>query len=261
MMIEVENLGFSYGQTEVLRNLSLAVESGMFVTVAGPNGAGKSTLINILSGVLKAGAGSVKVAGKDIAGYSIGELARQVAVVRQEFVPVFGYTVMETVAMARAARLSGLGFETESDIVAIRGSLEATDTLQFADRQLSQLSGGERQRVFIARALAQETPILLLDEPTSFLDLKHQVDTYDLLKKMQRELRKTIILISHDINVAAQYCDSILLLSSDKTYHFGKPEEILDAGLIAGVFQVHGFSGVLKSQRFFIPLGKLARDA
>jgi iron complex transport system ATP-binding protein len=259
-IIEVENVSFSYGTTAVLRDLNLVVEAGSFLAIAGPNGAGKSTLLNLLCGILQPDAGSIHVDGLNIESYSVQRLARQVAVVRQEFVPVFGFSVVETVAMARTALLSGLGFETKADMDIVYDSLESTHTLEFADRPLGQLSGGERQRVFIARALAQHTSILLLDEPTSFLDLKHQVDIYDLLKKMQTELAKTIVVVSHDINVAAQYCDNILLLGSDKTYYTGTAEEIFQPHRIEAVFGVQGFSGTLGREKFFIPLGKFAKD-
>lgn len=259
-IIEVENLCFSYAATEVLRNIRLSVEAGTFLAIAGPNGAGKSTLINLICGILKPQSGRISIDARNIELFSFQELAKLVAVVRQEFVPVFGFTVTETVAMARTAFLKGLGFETDIDMKIVRQSLEATDTLRFADRTLGQLSGGERQRVYIARALAQQTPILLLDEPTSFLDLKHQVDIYDLLKKMQLEYKKTIILISHDINVAAQYCDSLLLMGTQRNYEFGKMESIFTPQLIAKFFQVEGFSGNIGLEKFFIPLGKLARD-
>jgi iron complex transport system ATP-binding protein len=259
-IIEIENLSFSYDAAEILRNLSMSVETGSFLAIAGPNGAGKSTLINLLCGILKHDNGKINIGGTDIKSYTVEKLARQMAVVRQEFVPVFGFTVVETVAMARTAFLGGLGFESNADRQIVHDALQATDTLQFADRPLGQLSGGERQRVFIARALAQQTPILLLDEPTSFLDLRHQVDIYDLLRKMQIEHKKTIILISHDINVAAQYCDNILLLGTDKTYHIGTAEEIFCPRLIENVFGIKGFAGTVGRERFFIPLGKFAKD-
>jgi iron complex transport system ATP-binding protein len=213
-----------------------------------------------LCGILKPDGGKIRISGVDIKSYTFEKLARQVAVVRQEFVPVFGFSVVETVAMARTAFLGGLGFESKDDRQIVYDALEATDTLQFANRPLGQLSGGERQRVFIARALAQQTPILLLDEPTSFLDLRHQVDIYDLLRKMQVEHGKTVVLISHDINVAAQYCDNILLLGTDKTYHIGTAEEIFRPQLIEDVFGVKGFAGKVGRERFFIPLGKFAKD-
>ena len=133
----------------------------------------------------------------------------------------------QTVSMARTPYLGTFGFMGKTDRQIVNDALEATDTSQFATRALGSLSGGERQRVFIARALAQKTPLLLLDEPTSFLDLKHQVNTYDLLKAAQLEQDKTIIAVTHDINLAAQYCDVILLLGSDSKYRYGCTRDVL----------------------------------
>ena len=143
----------------------------------------------------------------------------------------------------------------------VNEALEATDTAQFANRTLGSLSGGERQRVFIARALAANSPVLLLDEPTSFLDLKHQVDIYDLLKKAQLEKGKTIVSITHDINLAAQYCDVILLLGTNYTYHIGQTKDVFSPERIEKIFGVRPFVGSLGNENFFIPLGKFAKDS
>ena len=138
--------------------------------------------------------------------------------------------------------------------------MEATDTVQFASRALGRLSGGERQRVFIARALAQDTAILLLDEPTSFLDLKHQVGIYDLLKKMQLEKSKTIVAVTHGINLAAQYADVALLLGGDCSYNIGKAKDVFSLQQIERVFGVKTFMGKVGEEKFFLPLGKFAKD-
>jgi iron complex transport system ATP-binding protein len=181
-------------------------------------------------------------------------------VVRQEFVPVFDFTVEETVSMARAPYLGTFGFETPSDREIVNEALQLTDTAGFAARPLGHLSSGERQRVFIARALAQNTPILLLDEPTSFLDLKHQVDIYDLLKFIQLEKGKTIVAVTHDINLAIQYCDAVLLLSPETICHIGKTKDILSDRQIEKIFHVRIFSGQVGQEKFFLPLGKFAKD-
>jgi len=181
--------------------------------------------------------------------------------VRQEFIPAFGFTVIEMVLMARTRYFGASGFESRADRQAANEALEATDTAQFAFRSLSSLSGGERQRVLIARALAQDTSILLLDEPTSFLDLKHQVGIYDLLKAAQLEKGKTIVAVTHDINLASQYCDEILLLGADGSYHGGKTESVLSCDLIEKVFDVKVYVGKVGRENFFIPLGKLAKDS
>ena len=260
-IIEVKNLSFGYTQTDIFKAINFDIQPSSFLGIAGPNGIGKTTLLNLLCGLLKPKSGSITIDGADIKSYKSKKLAKKIAVVRQEFIPVFGFTVMETVLISRMPYLSGFGFERETDRQIAAQALEATSTTQFASRQLSQLSGGERQRVFIARALAQETPILLLDEPTSFLDLKHQVGIYDLLKKMQLEKGKTIISITHDINLAGQYCDRILLLGGDGSYHIAEADEVFSPERIEKVFGVKGFSGRVGRANFFIPLGKYARDS
>ena len=260
-IIEVNNLSFDYDQTRVLGDLSFKVERGSFLAIAGPNGAGKSTLLNLLSAILEARTGAITIDDAPLSSYSTKSLARKIAVVGQEFVPVFGFSVIETVLMARVPHYGRLGFETKIDRQIVQNALKATDTEQFASRQLAQISGGERQRVFIARALAQDTPILLLDEPTSFLDLRHQVRIYDLLKKMQLEKNKTIVAITHDINLAAQYCDDVLLLGSDTDYHKGPATEVFSRQNLEKVFDVTGFSGRVGKENFFLPLGKFAKDS
>jgi iron complex transport system ATP-binding protein len=164
------------------------------------------------------------------------------------------------VLMARTRYFGALGFESRADREAANAALEVTNTAQFASRPLSSLSGGERQRVFIARALAQNSSVLLLDEPTSFLDLKHQVGIYDLLKGAQIESGKTIIAVTHDINLASQYCDEMLLLGADGSYQIGKTRAVLSSGQIKKVFDVEVFEGKIGQENFFIPLGKFSRD-
>jgi iron complex transport system ATP-binding protein len=261
-IIKVKNLSFGYSsQDAILKKISFEVTSGTFLAIAGPNGAGKTTLLNLLCGLLSAKAGSIKIDTALIETYSVKELARKIAVVRQEFVPVFDFTVAQVVSMARTPYLGTFGFESQADKKFINEALEMTDTARFSSRPLAELSGGERQRVFIARALAQNTPILLLDEPTAFLDLKHQVHIYDLLKTMQQEKGKTIVAVTHDINLGAQYADFTLLLGADSSYQYGYAADVFSAEQIQRVFGVRGFTGRINRENFFIPLGKFAKDS
>jgi iron complex transport system ATP-binding protein len=260
-IIKVENLRFGYkSQSMILKDISFEVKQGTFLAIAGPNGAGKTTLLNLLCGLLKPKDGSIEIDAIPIESYSVKKLAQKIAVVRQEFVPVFDFTVEQVVSMARTPYLSAFGFETKADKHSIDEALEMTDTAQFSSRPLAELSGGERQRVFIGRALAQNTAILLLDEPTSFLDLKHQVGIYDLLKFMQHEKNKTIVAVTHDINLASQYADFTLLLGADSSYQHGRANEIFSTGQIEKIFGVRTFSGHVGREKFFIPLGKFAKD-
>jgi len=259
-IIEVRNLSFGYSDTEVLQDLTFEVQPQSFLTIAGPNGAGKSTLLNLLCRTLRPKSGSITIDSAAIDSYSTKAFAQKVAVVRQEFIPVFGFSVTEMVSMARTPYFDTFGFETKADNKIVAEALEMTDTAQFASRTLAELSGGERQRVFIARALAQDTPILLLDEPTAFLDFKHQVGIYDLLKKMQLENAKTIVAVTHDINLAAQYCDQVLLIGPDNSYYIGGTEDVFSPGQIQKVFGVKAFVGSVGQEKFFLPLGRFAKD-
>jgi iron complex transport system ATP-binding protein len=259
-LIEVQQVSFSYDRLAVLQNLSLNIETNSFWSIIGPNGSGKSTFLRLLSHGLHPQKGAILLENQPLITYSVASLARKMSLVHQELTPVFGFSVFETVLMGRHYLQKGLLFESTQDRHAVQSALEATDTLHLADRPLSHLSGGERQRVFIARALAQETPILLLDEPTSHLDLKHQVKIFDLLKQMQLRKNKTIILVSHDLNLSCQYADQMLLLAPNGHAISGTPKEIMSSGYIESVFQVKGFHGTIANETFFIPLGNLSRD-
>ena len=265
--IQLQDVTFGYRPADpVLRQISLAIDGGSFLAVVGPNGAGKSTLINLLAGQFKPQSGTITLDDQDIHRLSGRQLARKVAIVRQEFVPAFGFSVAETVMMARTTYYGSWGFETQADHAIVAQALDATDTRPFASRPLADLSGGERQRVFIARALAQDTPILLLDEPTSFLDLKHQVGIYDLLKSIQQDQGKTIVAITHDVNLAAQYCDRVLLLrrsavSTQGQFTAGPPHDVLTPARIEEAFGVRVFSAPVGTESVILPLGRRARDA
>lgn len=274
--IQIEHVTFGYGRDKpILLDISFAVRTGVFLAIAGPNGAGKSTLLNIMAGALTPQSGTVLLDAANLRSYAVHEIARRVAVVRQEFVPAFGFSVLETVLMARTPYYGRFGFETGADRELAERALELTDTARFASRPLGNLSAGERQRVFIARALAQDTPILLLDEPTSFLDFKHQVKIYDLLKSIQRDKGTTIVAVTHDINLAAQYCDEALLLcglaeSPDAAgsgrsakpphYRIGEVSDVLAPEAVERAFEVRMFSGVVGRIRFLLPLGAMAKD-
>jgi len=260
-IIEVDSLSFSYtSETTILKDMSFEVKAGTFLAVAGPNGAGKSTLLNLMCRALIPKSGIVRIDNATIESYSTRALASKVAVVRQELVQIFDFSVMETVLMARTPYYDSTGFESKADREIANEALEATDTARFASRPLTSLSSGERQRVFIARALAQNSLIMLLDEPTNFLDLKHQVGIYDLLKTAQAEKGKTIVAVTHDINLASQYCDEILLLGADSSYHIGRTKTVLIPEKIKEIFDVDVFASRIGREEFFIPLGKFAKN-
>jgi iron complex transport system ATP-binding protein len=236
--IRTENLTFAYRDKPVLDGVSLSIESGEMVGVLGPNGSGKTTLLKLFSAVLT-GRGELKLNGRDIQTYGKRELSRLFAMVPQESQMLFPYTVAEIVLMGRASYHSPLALEGERDLEVARASMALTDCLSFADRYLHELSGGEKQRVIIARALAQEPQILLLDEPSAFLDLKHQVQVFELMRRLNREHSLTIVAALHDLNFAALFFPRLILLRDGKIYRDGSPEDVLTEKTIEEVYGIH----------------------
>lgn len=235
--IQTENLTFSYKDKPVLDGVSLSVERGEMVGFLGPNGSGKTTLLKIFSAVLR-GRGDVKVNGRSIETYGKRELSRLFAMVPQESQILFPYTVAEIVLMGRASYHSPLVLEGKKDLEVARASMELTDSLSFSDRYLHELSGGEKQRVIIARALAQEPQILLLDEPSAFLDLKHQVQVFELMRRLNREQGLTIVAALHDLNLAALFFPRLVMLRDGKVYRDGLPKEVLTEKTIEEVYGI-----------------------
>jgi iron complex transport system ATP-binding protein len=235
--LRTESLTFAYKDKPVLDNVSLSVEHGEMVGILGPNGSGKTTLLKIFSAVLT-GTGEVKVNGRRIETYGKRELSRLFAVVPQESQVLFPYTVAEIVLMGRASYHSPLALEGERDIEVARASMELTDCLSFAERYLHELSGGEKQRVIIARALAQEPEILLLDEPSAFLDLKHQVQIFELMRRLNRERGLTIVAALHDLNLAALFFPRLVILRGGIVYRDGSPKDILTEETIEEIYGI-----------------------
>ncbi|TKB59065.1 MAG: ABC transporter ATP-binding protein [Nitrospira sp.] len=246
--IEVEGVSFRYPTTEgreriwTLDHLSFHVDAGEILGVVGPNGSGKSSLLKVLSGYLPAGEGDVRLGGLSLGTRSQADIARLVAVVPQEYAQVFPFTVAETVLMGRFPHRTarwwsmGIGDETASDLACAHHAMVETDVVSLADRLVSDLSGGERQRVMIARALAQAPKILLLDEPTAFLDLQHQIEICSILRRLKEERGLTVVLVSHDLNLASQYCDRILMLKAGALFRLGTPQEVIGVDALRAVY-------------------------
>ena len=235
--IRTENLTFAYKDKPALDGVSLSVKSGEMVGILGPNGSGKTTLLKIFSAVLT-GRGEVKLNERDIHHYGKRELSRLFAMVPQESQMLFPYTVAEIVLMGRASYHSPLALEGEKDLEVARASMELTDCLSFADRYLHELSGGEKQRVIIARALAQEPEILLLDEPSAFLDLKHQVQVFELMRRLNRERGLTIVAALHDLNLAALFFPRLVMLRDGKICRDGIPKDVLTEETIEEIYGI-----------------------
>lgn len=235
-MIEVTNLSFSYGADPVLQDVSLRIGAGEFVGLLGPNGSGKSTLLKLLSGLFSPCRGEITFKGKRLTSLDRKELARQVAVVPQESPIVFPFRALEVVLMGRYPHLKGLALEGKRDLEVAQEAMALTDTRHLADRCITELSGGEKQRVIIARALVQQPELLLLDEPTTFLDIRHQVAIYELLRRLNRQEGLTLVAVLHDLNWAARYCHRLLLLKEGRIWCDGPPAAVLRPEKIREVF-------------------------
>jgi len=225
--VRLQQVWVGYGQEAVLRDLSLEVPEGAFFIIIGPNSAGKTTLAKTLAGQLRPDRGKVEILGRPVGAYSRQALARRVAVVPQ-YTPVdIPFTVLEVVLMGRSPHLSLAGLETRRDLELAADAMAATQVSHLAKRRLNQLSGGEVQRVIIARAICQQPQIIILDEPTASLDLAHQVHVMDLLEHLQKSRGFTVIMISHDLNLAAMYADTLLLLAQGQVVAQGEPAQVL----------------------------------
>jgi iron complex transport system ATP-binding protein len=236
-MIEIKNLSVSYGPRVILKNINLGVKVGETLALVGPNGSGKSTLIRTLSGVLPASHGTVSLSGRQMSGLSPAERARRIAVVPQNALLPPAFTTWETVLLGRTPYLNFLGQISPSDEEIARNSLEKVDALDLAERRVGELSGGEQQRVLLARALAQSTAVMLLDEPTTHLDLQHQMGLLNLVHKLSQECRLTVIIALHDLNLAARYADRIALLVDGEIKALGTPKQVLRADVIADAYR------------------------
>lgn len=233
-----KNLNFSYVAKPVMEDVSLTIDEAQIVAIIGPNGSGKTTLLKIINGTLFPDSGQMLIEGRDTRLWSRKDLAKTVAIVPQEAALVFSFYAEEIVLMGRFPHLSNYRFENKKDYRIVREAMEKTDTLSFANRRFDELSAGERQRVLIARALASEPEILLLDESTVFLDLKHQMQFLALLRQLNETQKLTVIFVTHDINLAAQHAGQIILLYSGKNYAIGSPAEVITAANIKEVYDV-----------------------
>ena len=235
--ISAQNLSHSFGETPVLRNLSFTIPRGNFFIFIGPNGSGKTTLMKVISGLLKLQYGQLEILGSPIEGYSRKKMAQTIAFVSQMVSVDFPFTVSEIVLMGRSPYMGMLGVEDEKDLEIAKQAIAFTGIEHIAHRKMGQLSGGEQQRVFIARAVCQEPDIILLDEPTASLDLAHQVRVMDLMEKLKEQRGVTVVMVSHDVNLAAMYGDQLLLLNEGRVERQGLPEEVLNFQTLEEVYK------------------------
>jgi len=237
IILKINGLTGGYNDEAIVKNISLDINKGDFFGIIGPNGSGKTTFLRLISRVLVPQKGNIELEAVDINKINLKNFCQRVAFVSQDTVVNFSFTVWEIVLMGRIPHLKRMQLETEKDFLAAKAALSMTDTLHLKDKKIDELSSGERQRVFIAKALAQQPDILLLDEPTSHLDIGHQIQVLDLLIKSNKEKNLTIIMILHDLNLASAYCNRIALLNTGSIFKQGLVEDVLTYQNIEAVYK------------------------
>lgn len=236
VVLSARAVSAGYGARQVLREVTVEVAGGELLAVVGPNGAGKSTLLKALGGLLEPWGGSLELMGRPLRQYDRRALARRVASVGQDNGAAFPFTVLEVVLMGRAPHLGPLSFESRRDLEIAHQALVRLGLLPLASRFIQELSGGERKRAFLARALAQEPTLALLDEPSAFLDLKHVAEIFELFGRLRAERSMAVVASLHDLNAAALYADRIVLLKEGAVVACGKPEEVLTEAALRLVY-------------------------
>ena len=236
-VLSLKKVGFSYDGFWAIRDLDLDVKQGELLAVLGPNGSGKSTLLKVVDGILTPQEGEVLLKDRPVSRYTRSDVAKEVAMVAQETHFNFSFSALEVVLMGRFPRLGSFQFEGKRDMEAASRALQATQCLDLAERSIHELSGGEKQRVLLARALAQEPTAILLDEPTSFLDLRYKKEIFDLISSLTHERNLSVVVVSHDIDLAAQYCDRMIMLKDGRVHSTGLPDEVITASNIKAVYE------------------------
>ncbi len=236
-MLEIKDLTCGYDSNFLLKDINFRIDTEEFVGIIGPNGSGKTTLLRAITRVLKSKKGDIFLEGKDIWQIGFKEVAKKIAVVSQN-PPTNSMTVEEFVLLGRIPHYEKFQFfETKKDIEIAKRCMALTDTLKLKDKSISQISGGERQLVSIARALSQQPELLLLDEPTAHLDITYQIGILDLIRRLNKEFGLTVIVVLHDLNLASEYCDRLILLNNGFIHKMGSPKEVLTYQIIEEVYK------------------------
>lgn len=237
-MLEIKKLSAAYGEKLIIHQVDLSVQAGEVLALIGPNGAGKSTLVRSVSGVLPIHSGSVLVNGKDLTRLNPAQRARYLAVVPQARSLPPAFTVSQAVSMGRTPYLGWLGQPGQQDQQQVRRALAATQTLEMSERFIGELSGGEQQRVLLARALAQDTPVLLLDEPTTHLDLQYQSNLLHLIRNLALRQNLAVLMVVHDLNLAGMFADRVAMLVEGRIFAQGTPGEVLTRGNLEAIYHI-----------------------
>jgi iron complex transport system ATP-binding protein len=236
-MLEIKDLTCGYGSEFFLKDINFIIETGELVGIIGPNGSGKTTLLRAITRILKPRKGSIIFEGKNVWQMTFKELAKKIAVVSQNFETSF-MNIEEFVLLGRIPHYEKFQFlETKKDVEIAEKCMSLADTFRLKDRLMGEISGGERQLALIARALAQEPKLILLDEPTAHLDITHQVGVLDLIKRLNKEFGLTVIMVLHDLNLASEYCQRLILINEGRIHKIGQPQEVLDFQIIEEVYK------------------------
>lgn len=254
-MIKAKDLYFSYDKDKsFITKLNVEIEKGKITTILGPNGSGKSTLLSIFAGLNKPTSGEVIINGKSIRSLKQKELAREIATVHQQNTVPSDITVKELVAYGRIPHKKYFQGNTESDDKIIEWAIKRTGLEKLKDKSVMGMSGGERQRAFIAMALAQKSEILFLDEPTTYLDIYHQVEILELVKELNKESKLTVVMVLHDINQAIKYSDNVIVMKSGQVISSGIANEVINMDLLNSVYKIGGFINEMETETVFVPL-------
>ncbi|OUM86092.1 MAG: iron-dicitrate transporter ATP-binding subunit [Bacillus thermozeamaize] len=250
--LHTQQLDIGYGEALIVKNLNLSIPTGKITALVGANGSGKSTILKTMARIMKPRAGVVLLDGKAIHGQSTKEVAKQLAILPQNPIAPEGLTVSELVGYGRFPHQKGFGSLTRDDREVIRWAIHVTGLEAFSDRPVDQLSGGQRQRAWIAMALAQQTDILFLDEPTTYLDMAHQLEILQLLQKLNRDEGRTIVMVVHDLNHASRYAHHMVAIKSGMVVSEGSPHQVMTKDMLREVFGIE--ADILTDPRTGVPL-------
>ena len=254
-MIKVENLEFSYEKDKkLIKDLSVKIEKGKITTILGPNGSGKSTLLSIFTGLNKPTSGNVIINGKSIKKLKYKNIAKEIATVHQQNTVPGDITVKELVSYGRIPHKKYFQGKNENDEEIVEWALEKTGLTKLSDKTVMSMSGGERQRAFIAMALAQKSKILFLDEPTTYLDIYHQIEILELVEELNIEEELTVVMVLHDINQALKYSHNIIIMKNGEIITDGAAHEVITMDMLNKVYNIGGFINKSNDETFFVPL-------
>jgi iron complex transport system ATP-binding protein len=235
---QLDGVSYSYTTTPALRDFTLSLRKGAFYGIVGPNGCGKSTFLDLLVGSKEADSGTLVFTGRSVASYTKRELAKEIALVPQNFSIGFDYSVEEVVLMGRHPHINRFSSPSANDWQHVHAAMDAIGIADFADRSIMELSGGEKQRVVVARALAQDTPVLLLDEASSNLDIRYSLQIFNTVRALVEKKGRTVIAVIHNLNFAAAYCDEIIFMKEGRVCEEGSVEQVMNETVIEEVFGV-----------------------